>query len=149
MQASERTLHALRAQVSFELVENAAAVARAAKVLSTASDRANESMRSSEAAAEALRMVMGQARPNPTHMTMMRRVYRAELHALHEAENDLAAAEVDEQHKRDALAELRNRERSLERAIDVDRAKRTRREQVVEMAIADDSWLHQLWREQQ
>lgn len=146
MSSTESTLRAVYAQVQFELAEIAASVAEAVTRSADTKAHVTVSTERCNCAVGELRGAMSRARINPPLLDAMRRLYQVEQRALQVSEARLAAAEEQEQQARTELAGVRNRERSLERALDVERRKRRRRQETLDLLQADDLWLQHSWR---
>jgi len=146
MSSSESTLRAVRAQVQFELAETAAAVAEAATRSANAQAHVTVATERCNCAAGELRGAMSRVQVNPPLLHAMRRLYQLEQRILQEWQERLLAAEQHEQQARTKLAGVRNRERSLERALEVERRTRQRRQQTLDGLRADDLWLQHAWR---
>jgi chromosome segregation ATPase len=147
MRRHESVLRALRSQVQFEIVRAAAEVAQAARMTTRADRRvASLEQRAASFVAE-LRQVMGRARVNAALLDTMRRCHRAEQSELGTWQSRLRAAQRHEQQLRAALANLRNEERSLERALQAERRQHEQRLQALEMIRADELWLRHSMRE--
>jgi hypothetical protein len=146
MRSSEPALRAVRTQVQFELAEAAAKVAHAATVCAEAQEQVTALRQRCECAAEELRDAMGRSKINPALLATMRRVHRLETAALQDWQRRLAAAAEREQQARAELAGIRNRERSLERALRAEVRKQDLLEQTREMLAVDDLWLQHTWR---
>jgi predicted GTPase len=147
MTSHQTALRAIRTQVQFELAQTAAEVARAASVSAEAQREVTILMQHCESATRELRDAMGRSRINPALLDAMRRIYQVEQRALCDWEVRLEAARQREAQARAALAGVRNRERSLERAQQVERRRRQLKEQAIEIIRADDMWLQRVWRE--
>jgi hypothetical protein len=146
MTSTERTLHAVRTQVQFELAEAASQVADAAVLAQRAYDRVSESNERCKESMRALREVLVRSEVNPMLLRALRRMYSAERISLEALRADFAKARRREELARDALAAARNRERSLDRALAVERRKRYLKEQTADLMVADDLWLQYAWR---
>jgi hypothetical protein len=147
MPSSKSPLAVVRTQVQFELVEVAAAVASAAAATSRAQRQVQDSSVRRDAIGDELRAAGGRLQINPALLDAMRRMYRTECAMLRELEAHLEAARQREQRERSALADLRNRERALERALQAERRRGQLRMQAQEMCSADDLWLQHAWRQ--
>lgn len=141
MNRIESTLRAVRTQVQFELVEVAAEVVRAAARAVSAQDEMKQADRRCNAAAGELRATMAAAPMNPALVRAMGRIYDGERSVLRAARSQLAAAKRLEDDARTALADVRNRERSLERALQEEQRKRRAQQQAFELIQADELWL--------
>ena len=145
MRSSEPALRAVRTQVQFELAEAAAKVAQAAALCAEAQEHVTALRQRCECAAGELRDAMGRSKINPALLAAMRRVHRLEAGALRDWQGRLATAEEREQQARAGLAEVRNRERSLDRALQAEVRKQDLLGQTREMLAVDDLWLQHTW----
>jgi len=143
----ERVLQVVRTQVQFDLAECAAQVAQATAQTVQARDRVTMSARRCDSCAAELRSALHRSQVNPASLGAMHRMYHGETLALHEGQTQLSTAASREQHARSAFGELRNRERSIERALQVHRQRRQARLQTAELLVADDLWSQRSWRE--
>lgn len=146
MSSIEPALRAVRSQVQFELTEVAAQVAQASDRTERAQSEMSVCKHRCLAAAEGLRTATGRARINPPLLQAMSRIHHSEQLLLRQCEEQLSFAQREEEQARNRLAELRNRERSLDRALLAERRKRKLKEQAIEMIVADDLWLQHAWR---
>ncbi|HET9446850.1 MAG TPA: hypothetical protein VFO35_11350 [Steroidobacteraceae bacterium] len=147
MRSSEPALRAVRTQVQFELAEAAALVAAAAAQTAEAFEQVSTFKRHCAEAAEQLRSALARNAINPPLLAAMRRVHRRDAQALQEFQSSLAAAQEREQQARAALADVRNRERSLDRALHAELRKQQLEQQAREMLDVDDLWLQHARRE--
>jgi len=141
MTTSERTLRAMRTQLQFELVQIAAEVARATELSTRAEHVVSAFARQCDSCVAELRAAMDRPQLNPALLDALRRLHRLQRVALRESETKLATARLHEQRAREALAEARNRELSLERALRSELREQLRIRQTLEFAVADDLWL--------
>jgi hypothetical protein len=149
MNSIELPLRAVRTQVQFEIVAAADAVAQAAAEATRAQRRVKASSRRCDVLAGALRTALGRSHLNPTLLGTMRRLFHVEHVSLQQRRATFEDAQRREQHERGALAELRNRERSLDRALQAERRCRQLAQRAREVRIADDLWLQHCWRQAQ
>jgi hypothetical protein len=147
MSTSEPALRTLRSQVQFELVQAAAEVAQAAERTAAAERRVERLQRRAEIVLRELRQVLTRTPLNAALLDAMRRSHRVDQAELREWQARRVAAQRHEQQVREALASLRNQERSLERALQVERRKRQARIQAWDLAQADELWLQHSLRE--
>lgn len=147
MSSIETTLRALRTQVGFELVEAAAEVITARDLSAGAQGHVSSQLHRTESFMRRLREIGARPQPNAALYLAVRQCCRAEEQALREWRIRLADAQQRERRARSALAELRNKERSLERALHAERRKRQRRVSSLEMIRADELWLQHSLRE--
>jgi hypothetical protein len=147
MREREPVLCALRAQVQLEIVHAAAEVARAAETTAHAHSRVARLEQRAEFFLGELRQAMGRPQLNAALLATMRRGHRAEQSELHRWQGRHSVAQSDEQRAREGLADLRNQERSLERALQAARRKRELRLLSLDMLRADDLWLQLSFRE--
>lgn len=141
MSSSESALRAVRTQVQFELAEAAAGVAREGAKRVEAHEQVVAIERRCDRAAYELRGAMNRALINPALLAAMRGIYLQETEALQDWQARLATAQEREQEARAALADVRNRERSLDRAVRTEQRKRALQEQTREMIDVDELWL--------
>ncbi len=147
MTSNEAALTVVRAQVQFELADTAAQVARAA-ALSAHAQRAVRALAQHCAGTEGeLRAALCRATIDPAQVSVMRRLFRSERRALDDAQARWTVAQRQEDRVRAVLGGLRNRERSLERALKLERDRLRHRRQIVEMTLLDDLWLQHASRE--
>jgi hypothetical protein len=146
MHSNERALRALRAQVQFELAESAAEFARIVALSMRAEEEASAAAQRRDVAADHVRTVMRRAQVNPPLLAAMRRLYHVEQRTTHECHKRLKAAREREQEACNALAHLRNRERSLERALEAERRSQQLASATREILEGDDLWLQHMWR---
>jgi len=147
MISTERVLSTLRTQLQFELAQTGAAVAQAATLGAQAQHKVANSTRRREGIVLELRRAMTQVPFNPALLDAMRRLHQEERRVLREAKTGLAAAEQRERQARAALADLRSRDRSLERALQAERHKQQMQQATLENIHADDQWLRQVKKE--
>ena len=147
MISSEPALRAVLTQAQFELAQTAAEVAQAATLSALAQQRVSVLMERCESAASELRGVVRRSLINPALLQAMHRLYQAEQHELHDWQTRLDAAQQREELARAELASIRNRERSLERALQAERRKQQQKRQTLDLIRADDLWLHRMWTE--
>ena len=147
MSTPEPALRAIRSQVQFELVQAAAEVAQAAGLTARTGDRVMSLQRRADAFLRELRQIMARPQLNAALLDTMRRCHRIEQSELRECQTRLLAARQHEQQARAALADLRNRDRSLDRALRAERHKRQLRIQALEIIRADELWLQHSLRE--
>ena len=147
MKRAETTLRALRSQVQFELAQAAADVARAAGVSARTSQREATLERRAASLLVELRQIQGRAHLNAPLLDTMFRWRRREQVELREWQEHARRAREDEQRLRDALAALRNQERSLERALHAERRRQTLRADAAAAFRADELWLQHSVRE--
>lgn len=150
MTPAEKALHAVRIQLQFELVQTGAAAGQAALHSARTQHEVTGLTQRCDAAVIELRSVMRRAQVNPALLEAMQRLYRIERLALGNSQARLVVAQQREQQLRAALADLRNRDRTLERALQVERRKALRKLQSLEIIRADDLWVQQqAWRQMQ
>jgi ABC-type nickel/cobalt efflux system permease component RcnA len=145
MKSARDALSAVRAQVQFELAEVAAAVAETSAVTFGAERTLRLAMQAMEAASRALIAALAQHDINPAVVASLRRVHHADASHRGRAERALVEARTREATQRDALAMLRNRERSLDRALAEERRREHLHEQRLEMLAIDERWSQQSW----
>jgi hypothetical protein len=147
MSSNESTLRAVRAQVQFELAETASEVAEATTRSVSANRHVIALTDRCRAAANELSDVLSRPHVNPALLAAMRRLFQVERRSLQEWQTRLDTAEQREHLARIALADVRNRERALERALRAERCKRQRKQQTLDIIQADELWLQHSWRE--
>lgn len=147
MTSAERVLGVLRTQAQFELAEIAAKVAAAAAISAAAERQVTTVARSCTALEIELRMCVSRQPINSSLIDSMYRLYQVDRQLLRESQLRLATARQDEQRLRTAMAGARNRERSLERALDTERRKEDLKQQARDAILADDLWLQHAWSE--
>jgi hypothetical protein len=147
MNSPEPTLRTLRSQVQFELAQAAAEVAQAAERAARASSRVESLQRRAEILLRELRQVLTRTPLNAALLDAMRRGHRVDQAELREWQSRRMAAQQHEQQVREAFAGLRNQERSLQRALQVEHRKQQARIQARDLAQADKLWLQHSWRE--
>lgn len=147
MTSDDSALRAVRTQVQFELAQTAAEVAEAATISAHTQRQVVTLTQRCESSARELRGAMARSRLNPALLDAMRRLYQIEQRALYDWETRLTQARHREEQARTALAGVRNRERSLERALLAERRKQQLKRQALEIIQADDMWLQHVWRE--
>jgi hypothetical protein len=117
MKPLERALQALRTLVQFEVAQTGAEVARLAEISARARRETEDLERRCEATAQQLRAALQRPPIDPASFVATRKLYKAQRLSLFDSRVWLKSALEDEQNARDMLAELRNRERSLDRAL--------------------------------
>jgi len=147
MSTPEPALRVLHSQVQLELVQAAAEVAHAAELTAGAWKRVESLQRRAEAFLRELQQVMARAPLNAALLDTMRRCHRLEQSELREWQARRIAAQQHEQQVREALASLRNQERSLERALQAERRQREARIQAWDLIQGDELWLQHSLRE--
>lgn len=146
MSSNEPVLRVVHAQVQFEVAQLSGEVAQATLIANREQRQSDELRQSCNAVAHELRSVMGRPRINPALLDAVRRLYQGECQKRQAAQVRLYAAQLREQKARDALARLRNQQRSLERALQADRRKEQMKHQAFEISRADDMWQQHAWR---
>jgi hypothetical protein len=141
MSSCNATLQLLLTQVQFELVEAAAKVAKSSQATAASEDEAVLAQVRSQNAASQLRAAMMRSRINPALLTRMRHIYLREHRQLHDSQARNKAAKQCEEQAWEALSELRNRERSLERVLQERARQDGLRQQAIESVQADELWL--------
>jgi hypothetical protein len=147
MTTPEQSLRAVRTLVQFDLAQSGAQVAEATTLSARAENEVTTATTRCEAAASGLRSATARSLVNPALLDAMHRLFRSERRTLNESQSRLAAAQEREERARAALADLRNRERSLDRALKADRQQRQLKQAALEISRADDMWLLHGWRE--
>ncbi|HEY6927834.1 MAG TPA: hypothetical protein VI653_30440 [Steroidobacteraceae bacterium] len=148
MTAQERALHALRSLVRFEVAMAGAEAATAMLFSARAHREMAAAMQRCESSEQALRAVMLRPEINPALLATSRHLFRAQRTRLQGCRTQHEIARSQEERAREELANQRNRERSLERALEGERRKRHLKQQQLEFSIADDLWSQQAWAQQ-
>jgi hypothetical protein len=141
MKANERVLSVLRTQAQFEVAQSSLEVAQAASRSAQAEEQASSCERNVTAIANELEGTLQRKAIDPAWLDSMQRVYRGQRRAWVEMKARLATAQQREQQARAALAQLRHRERSLERAAHSERQRQQRELDAREMIRIDEMWL--------
>jgi len=147
MREREPVLRALRAQVQLEIVHAAAEVAQAAEATEHAHSQVARLEQRAEFFLGELRLVLGRPQLNAALLATMRRGHRAEQSELRRWQSRHSVAQRQEQRVREGLADLRNQERSLERALQAARRKHELRLLALDMLRSDELWLQHSFRE--
>ncbi|HEY5760116.1 MAG TPA: hypothetical protein VIU34_30045 [Steroidobacter sp.] len=147
MRSSNRALSAVHALAQFELIEVAEETALAVKARTQAQGHVDLLTQQCHASVSELRAAMSRQQVNPALIQQMRRLYRAEQLALAEWRSRLIEAQQREEQAYTALGRVRNRERSMERAMQAERHRQQLKRQMLEIALADELWLQQRSRE--
>ncbi|MEO8152133.1 MAG: hypothetical protein ABI605_03610 [Rhizobacter sp.] len=140
---------ALHTLVQFELAQAGGEVALAATLCAGAQRQANASAQLCGAAMQEMRVVQARAAINPALVTAVHRMLGAQQEALRDSQTRLRESSEREQQARAALAEVRNLDRSVERALKSARSDQQLGLQARQSALADDMWLQQQWRDAQ
>jgi hypothetical protein len=146
MNSNERTLRAVGTQVDFELAQAGAEVARSAALCATAQQQVDTLVRRCESATREMRRVQDRSAINPALFATVHRLLNVELHALDGAQTQLAGLTEREQRARQVLADVRNRGRAVQRAIEAEQRSQRMKQQARDFIISDDLWLQQQWR---
>jgi hypothetical protein len=141
MKDSVRALEALQAQTEFDVVEAGAVVWAAADAVRRAEQAVAVAIERCRVADGESRRAMQAARLNPALVVSLRRLSTLERGDLCAIKAVLVRARAREEEARAALAGLRNRQRSFERALASALAASRRRLEVAEAERADESWL--------
>jgi hypothetical protein len=144
MISTEQTLHAVRAMTQFEIAEAGAAVARAAEVCACEEQKLADSARRCASSESELRRTLQLPGVSPELLRAMHRLYQQERRDWIQSRARHDVARHNEERAREALTELRNRESSLDKALQLQRQQRRLAQQAVEMQRADDLWLQRL-----
>ena len=145
MTAHERALRALRTLAQFELAQSGVQVGEAIARSAFERKAMAASRQHCEAVSAELHNIMTRASVNPALLEAMVCVFWDERQTLQDCRVRLTSAEKSEELARSRLTGLRNRERSLERALQMELRKTQARRQATEIGLADDMWLHKLW----
>ena len=141
-----RALEALRVQTEFEVVEAGAAVSTAAQAVRRTESAVTTASGRCRVADDELCRAMQATRLNPALVASLRSLFRAERVELSATQSALGRDRAREAGARAALADLRNRERSFERALDSALAAEQRRLEAREAVQADEAWLQRRMR---
>jgi hypothetical protein len=144
MSSTERALQAVRAMTQFEIAQAGAEVAQTAEVCACEARKLADSARRCESSAGELRRTLPLPGVNPELLRAMHRLYQQERRDWTQSRARHDVARHNEERAREALAELRNRESSLDKALQLQRGQRRLARQAVEMQRADDLWLQRL-----
>ena len=136
-------LRALKALARFDAAKVAVRLAEATRQRTTTQQEVVESTQRCEEAAAELRVVASRAPWSPALSGCLQRIYRTERLGLEELNQHLAVAQRAEDKMRNELANLRNRELSLEKALLAQKRLRQLERQSREAALLDDMWLQQ------
>ncbi len=142
-------MKALHTLVQFELVQAGGEVAQAATLCAGAQRQTDACTQRYGAAVQEMRAVQGRAAINPALVTAVHRLLGAQQQALRDSQTRLRELSEREQQARATLAEVRNRDRSVERALKSARSDQQLSLQARQSALADDMWLQQQWRDAQ
>ena len=134
---------ALRTLAQFDLASQGATVAECAAQREQARRDRDQCARQCEASAESLRDIASRASLNPILLAAARDVFRSDRRQLEHAQQVLAEAEQREVAAREELADIRNRERSLDKVLGSERRRTQLALTVKEMSLIDDLWLQQ------
>jgi phage protein D len=148
MSAQERALLALRSLVLFEIAVAGAETTAAMLYSARAERELSVAIRHCESSERAVQALMLRPEVNPALLAASRHLFRAQRTSLQECRAQQNIALEQEERAREELANQRNRERSLERALESERRAQLRKQQVVEFSLADDLWLQQAWAQQ-
>jgi hypothetical protein len=147
MSPIEKVLTSLRTQVRFEIAQIGAEWALAATTCSQLRRRVTDLKVRCSSTAEELRAEVRRPLIDLALLGAMRRLYRLERRELKDVTTRLNAARDLEVQTRNTLTGLRNRERSLERALEAERRKSAFKQRTRELVEADEFWLQSPWRE--
>ena len=145
MTTPERALRAVRSLVQFDLAQSGAEVAEAMALSARAQHEVATATRRCEAAASGLRDAGARSPINPALLDAMHHLFRSEQRTLNDFRSRLAAAQDVEDRARAALVSLRNQERSLDRALQMERQHRQLKQAALDVSRADDMWLQYGW----
>ncbi len=148
MTPQERALQAMRCLVRFEVAMSGAEAAAATLFSARAHRELAAAAQRCETSEQALRALMLRSEVNPALLDNSRRLFRAQRMSHQECRTRLEIAEAREHRAREDLANQRNQEQSLERALDDERRTRRQKRQLLEFSVADDLWLQQAWERQ-
>lgn len=141
MRPPERVLHAIQSMMQFDIAQAGADVAKAAAARASEEWTLADAAQRNEAAQSELRRTLLLPCTNPELLRAMHRLYQQEQRVWMQSRARLDAALHDEAKAREALAELRNRDASLDKALQSHRRQRHLEQQLTEMQRADDLWL--------
>lgn len=148
MTPHERSIHALRALVRFDLLQAAANVVEAARLTLLEEQAVTGLTQRCETGASGIREASARSPLNPELVRAMQRSYRFDCQVLHDSRNRLSVARQREEQTRATLAALRSRERSLDEALLAQRRKSKAKQERLDVLVADDLWLQNAWRVQ-
>jgi hypothetical protein len=140
MTKSSSALEMLRLKTRYEFFVAAADAARAIAAVKEAEQQALAEARRVDAHSHELRDALTRTAMNPALIQALQTIQRAAQASLHTCLSRHQAVSEHEEQMRQALAELRNTERSLERAVQAQRRNRQLESQTREMAVVDDMW---------
>ena len=143
MTSNEATLRALHSRQQFDVARNAAAVSQAAALTRLAARRASTDGQRCAALIDELRGLMQRPPIDPSLLAALQRLHHTEQLAWHDSQARLNSAHADEAQLRGSLAEARNRERALQRALQDARRQRQLRQLDRDLLEADEIWLQQ------
>ena len=144
----ERALQAVRSLARFEVAMAGSEAAAAMLFSSRARRELAAALKRCESSEQALQGLMSRPAINPALLATSRLLFRTQRTSLQGCRTQLEIAQGQEERAREELANQRNRERSVERALDLDRRLRLLKQQLREFCIADDLWLYQAWAQQ-
>lgn len=145
MTPQERALQALLSLVRFEVAVAGAEAAAAMLFGARAQRELAAAMQRCESSEQALQALMLRPEINPALLTASRHLFRTQRTSLQGCRTQHAIAQRQEEKAREELANQRNRERSIERALQTERRARLLKQQLLEFSMADDLWLQQAW----
>lgn len=137
-------LRAVRTEVQFEVMQAIAEVAQATAHAEKIQSELSHLTLRCDHMASTLNGAMRRPQLNPAMIETLRRLYQTDYQTLSDVKGRLTEARQQEQQARSALAALRNRERSLDRALKAEQRKQESRREVVQMENADDMWLQRV-----
>ena len=141
MNSSERTLRAVRTLVQFDLAQRGADVAQAAALCAGAKREMNAVTQRCNSAMREMRSVQERSAIDPALFAAVHALLSIERHELRESQTRLVELTEREQQARAALADVRNRDRSVERALQAEQREQRLEQQVQDILRADDMWL--------
>lgn len=145
MTSIDAALQALRTEVKFGIAEIAAAVAGAASLAAQVERDVAALSSLCDAAGSELRDAMARTSIDPVIVNALHRLYQIDHHRLRYAQDRLAVAQEQERQARSVFAELRNRERSLDRALKAERGRQRLKQQARYAEQVDEMWLQRAW----
>jgi hypothetical protein len=137
----ERALHTLGGQLRFEIAQSAARVAAAGDLSEWTRERVEVLARRRDGAVAQIRDTLRRAAVDPALLDSMRRLYASELEACAAWESRLEAAGRREEDARAELAQLRGRDRLVERGLQQERRREAGRRSAAEAIAVDEMWL--------
>jgi hypothetical protein len=140
LSSHERALRTVLSQVQFEIAQAAARVAESALLAAKARKIVDDLADRCTLVARELRRSMASNAVNPAQLAIVQRLYQFEAAALESWQRRQRDALRVEDERRLELAQLRHRDRSLQRALGGELQRQANEAQRAEFAEADDLW---------